>query len=334
MWDFLNSVNLIRYLIVWRVNSTLVRLPRYLPTELSQVIGTLIAERLPTQQAHDWRKALGLDAAASDTARQPPSALSPQPPVKEWPIESVLFAYPGKRAFGQGEIILWELKLLGNSADHGLFLEVILPALEAAASTTDPRWHQPRSLWGRFDIHAVYAARGAQWEPLVSEGRLNLDYRADPRQWAEGLTLGLKESSPFRRLTWLMPFDLGAPTSEPCASEENHPRPNAPTMQNIVDALMERMVLFLPAKRPTVEQVWARLSPKEQTDLWLALQETQPASAQGVALEPPPKGWPGRWIGTQTFKTISARLTPYLELASILHIGKQTHLGCGTLLLN
>ena len=58
MWDFISPINLIRYLIVWRVNASLVHLPRYLPTELSAVLGRLIAERLPLPQAREWRKAL------------------------------------------------------------------------------------------------------------------------------------------------------------------------------------------------------------------------------------------------------------------------------------
>ena len=58
MLDFFSPINLIRYLIVWRVNGTMVQLPRYLPTALSQALGTLIAERLPTQQTREWRKTL------------------------------------------------------------------------------------------------------------------------------------------------------------------------------------------------------------------------------------------------------------------------------------
>ena len=50
-------------------------------------------------------------------------------------------------------------------------------------------------------------------------------------------------------------------------------------------------------------------------------------------LEPAPRDWPGRWIGSQSFMKISPHLLPYLELASILHIGKHMHLGCGTFAL-
>jgi hypothetical protein len=253
----------------------------------------------------------------------------------------VLFAYPGKRTYGQGEVILWELKLVEDSADHGLFLELILPAMEEAASTSDPQWHRPNSLWGRFDIQAVYAARGARWEPMVSAGRLDLYYRANPTQWAEGLTFGLDLKRRFHRLTWITPFDFGLPildfgldrASDNPKSEIQNPQLVGPTLQTILDALMDRMTLFLPGKNRTAKDAWALLSPDEQTAIGLALQQAKPFSQQRQALEPAPKEWPGRWIGTQTFTTIPERLLPYLELAAILHIGKQTHFGCGTFVL-
>ena len=217
MWDFISPINLIRYLIVWRVNGSLIQLPRYLPLALSQVLGTLIAERLPTQQTREWRKVLEAWERAAQTDTK--SSKKTIPDVA-WPIKSVLFAYPNKRAFGQGEVILWELKLIGDSADHGVFLERILPAMEQAATTTDARWFHHNGLWGRFDIQAVYASRGARWEPVVSDGKLNLDYRATPNQWADGLTFSADAERRFRRLTWITPFDfrfqisdwIGAPT--------------------------------------------------------------------------------------------------------------------------
>ncbi len=331
MWDFINPVSLIRYLIVWQVNSSLVQLPRYLPTELSQTLGLLIANRLPTQQARDWRKAVAAweqsaVAAAADDRRRPPTASRPIPDVT-WPLESVLFVYPGKRAYGLGETILWELKLLGDSADHGLFLEFILPAMEEAATTTDPRWQRPYSLWGHFDTRAIYAARGARWEPVVSDGRLNLDYRAVATQWAEGLTLGSDLTRRLQRLTWITPFDL----TQPRVSDSPQRSPKSSILHNILDALMERMTLFLPGKRRVAADAWALLNSDEQTALWLALEQTLP---QRSLLDPAPRDWPGRWMGAQMFKTIPPRLLPYLELASILHIGRQTHLGCGTFRLD
>ena len=338
MLPFISHVSLIRYLVVWRVNSSLVQLPRCPSAELSHMLGTTIANRLPTQVARGWRRAL--DAwgdATGDTLQNRPS----NEPIPEtaWPIEAVLFVYPGKQTYGQGEVILWELKLMGAGADHGLFLEFILPAMEEAATTTDPQWQRAKSLWGRFDIQAVYVARGPHWEPLVSTGRLDLNYRASATQWAEGLTLGRNERRRFRRIRWITPFDLGEIPDAPPGDPPSHPQDSipaseVPTFQTILDALVSRMTMFLPGKHQAPEDVWALVDPKEQTALWLALQEADAATQPHPELKPASRYWPGRWIGIQTFGVIPQRILPYLELASILHIGKQTHFGCGTFRLD
>jgi len=341
MLPIINHVSLIRYLVVWQVNSSLAQLPRCLSAEISRALGAIIANRLPTHKAREWRRALAAWDDASDTPRAKPS----QRPIPEaaWPIEAVLFVYPGKRAYGYGEVVLWELKLLGHSADHGLFIEFILPAMEEAATTSDPRWRQANSLWGHFDIQAIYAARGMHWEPLVTAGRLDLNYRASSTQWAEGLTFGQNTRRKRRRMRWVTPFDLGEMPPAPPGTLRSHPRPRPqgsipaseiPTFQTILDALMSRMTMFLPGKHPAPEDVWALVEPKEQTALWLALQEIQSTAQQRPALKPVSKGRPGRWIGTQTFDSIPQHILPYLELASILHIGRQTHFGCGTFRLD
>ena len=330
MWDFISPINLIRYLIVWRVNASLVHLPRYLPTELSAVLGRLIAERLPLPQAREWRKAL----AAWDEPTSVPSA-----PAHEaaWPIESVLFVYPAKRTHGHGELIAWELKLLGRDADHGLFLELILPAMEVASSMIERQEQHPNSLWGRFDVHAVYAARGRHWEPFVTDGKLDTRYRTDLRQWADGLKWESKPKRDYREILWLTPFDLGSRSDSGDRSirPPQIPPDEVPTLDAIMDALIERMTLFLPGKRRArSDDVWAQIAPEEQTALRHALEETQHlTSSRCHRLEPARREWPGRWIGSQVFPAIPNRLLPYLELASILHIGRQTHFGCGTLAL-
>jgi len=51
-------LNIIRYLIVCRVNASMVWLSLFPSLEFSLVLGTFIAERLPTVQARPWRKAL------------------------------------------------------------------------------------------------------------------------------------------------------------------------------------------------------------------------------------------------------------------------------------
>jgi len=295
----------------------------------------MIANRLPTHEARDWRKAL---AAWDDETTIPPQA--------HWPIEAVLFPYPGKRSYGRGEVILWELKLMGSSADHGLFLELVLPAMEEAASTSDSRWRRPNRLWGEFDIQAVYAARGTCWEPVVRDGRLDLDYRASPAQWAEGLTFGRNSGQPevarrFRDLNWITPFDLGEMPNTLDGSHRSRtkieiPVREVPTIQGVLDALMSRMTLFLPEKNPIPDDVWALLDAQEQKALRRVREKARRISRRQIlSLKSAPKGCPGRWVGAQTFAgAIPRSLLPYLELAAILHVGRQTHLGCGTFRLS
>jgi len=388
MWTFISPVNLIRYLVVWRVQSSLVIPPRPFAKALSSTLGTFIAERLPTPEARLWRRAL---AAADRTTASPPRLLSP---AREpgWPIASVIFPYPGKSAYGSGELILWELKLLGPDADHRLFLEVILPAMEAAATTTDPRWRQPRSLWGHFDIQAIYVARGPCWEPLAMDGHLNLDYHPTPAQWAEGLPLaegkvteaGAEEANstatptedraamppaetevsgpelsplssapgasgkpasrrgwpkrPLRQLIWITPLDLGYSSTvaqpSPGTPCEAQAQAEIPSMRQIITALMTRMTLFVPARHGGVEQVWALLSQAERAALEEDVDMTRLGPARRQRLEAASKDWPGCRVGSQVFEGISWRLLPYLELASILHIGRLTHFGCGTFVLH
>ncbi len=322
MFPFINRLDLIRYLIVWRVNSPLVWLPICLPLEISQVLGTLIANRLPTREAGPWRKALApLEEYQGKEGRCPL-------PETAWPVETVLLVYPGKRTWGQGELIVWELKLLGEGADHGLFLEVILPAMEEAATMTDGRWHRQNSLWGRFDLHTVYAARGNRWEPFVQEGRLNLRYTATPTQWAER-PKSARSNRLFDRLTWLTPFDFALTESK---KGEILPG-EVPTLKTILEHLVQRLALFLPGKHRTAEDVWASLSAEERNLLQVAMEEADRIPVQNHRLRPAPKNWPGRWLGSEHFPFIPPSILPYLELASILHVGRQTHFGCGTFIV-
>jgi hypothetical protein len=379
MLPFISQVNLIRYLIVWQVTGPFVQLPRHFAADISQTLGTLIAESLPTQQARPWRRWQAVEGARSlrseDALPAGRAEAKPRPRAARgasqrapggaeasqraalhagtswpaWPIETVIWAYPGKRGYGQGEPILWELKLLGNDADHGVFLELILPAMETAATTSDERWRRQRALWGRFDIQSVYVGRGPRWEPIVQDRRLDLGYRVTPAQWADGLTLDEPSKQRQRRLAWLTPFELDAqePTLDPLpekGEDEDEaaaaglpalriPRPStrtpAPTLRVILDVLMARLApLATPgAKRATAEQAWALLTPEEQVAVWLDCEEGRLAK---VNLERSDKDAPGHWIGEQTFTKIPPRLAPYLELAAALHIGQHTHFGCGT----
>src|SRR6516164_3956068 len=214
MWTSLEHIKVLRYLLVWRVNRSLVQLPPSFAADLSLVLGTIIADRLPTRKATPWRKALARRDTLGASGNQTGLVVVPE---AAWPLEAVVLVYPGKRTYGQGEPILWELKLFGASADHGLFLETILPALEAASSTADPRWHARNTIWGRFDIQAVYVARGMHWEALVRDGRLDLRYRPSTTQWADGLTLDTARAHRYTRLTWVTPFDLDGMSADTSA---------------------------------------------------------------------------------------------------------------------
>lgn len=332
MWPFITPLNLIRYLIVWRVNDSMVMLPRCLPAALSPVLGALIADRLPTRDAQPWRKALAAWDDESIANAQRVIGVE-RLPKAVWPIESVLFATPGKTAYGEGELVMWELKLLGAQADHALFLEMILPAMEEAAVTSDARWKQTHSIWGRFDIQSILVARGPVWEPIVSDGRLNLDYRVTPTQWADGLTFG-QEAEPRarRKLAWVTPVDLERWSADPKARSRGG-KGGRPTTRALVDALLARVGQLLPGKQHGPDAALALLSEEEQTSLWRGL------SSMGLydryhKADPIPRGWPGRWVGSQTFlDPFPLALLPFLELASILHVGEQTHFGCGTFVL-
>ena len=334
MWSFIKPINLIRYLVIWRVNRTLVRLPYCLATDISRVMGSVIANRLPTRTAAPWQKALEpwQEFQAKPDAEKKKSAI----PEVAWPLESVIFTYPGKQHYGQDELILWELKLMGEEVTHGLFLETILPAMEEAGSTSDSQWYARHSLWGRFDIDSIYVARGAQWEPVVKAGRLDLSYRPDPGQWAEGLTFGAAARE-VDRLTWLTHFDF---TTTPGTAEstppllprkgDTIPDEEIPDLLRLMDALIERLAILLPGKYNKPGDVWDIMEPQEQADLQEVIQQIYHIPVRHKDFSPVPSYWPGRWTGNQTFSTIPPAVIPYLDLAAILHLGKQTHFGCGT----
>jgi len=351
MSPIIEALPLIRYLIVWRINHTLVQPPDDLASALSTVLGTLIAERLPSAEAREWQKTRSVwekAYGAADAAPEDAFALTAVP-ASPWPLDVVLYPYPLKSSYGEGEKLVWELKLCGTSAEHGVFLEYLLPAFEAAALTTDSRWKVTNGLWGHFDIQAVYVARGLQWEPLVTDGKLDLNYRATPTQWAEGRTFEASGQS-FRRLTWVTPFDFAAPATalylrrEQQKQEQRRKRQHQqtkisesdmPTLEGIIHALMLRLTTLLPGQYATEEAVWALLPNEMQAPLWEAFNALQQAGQHRQhEMHAVPKGHWGRWIGWQIFATpIPEALIPYLELASILHVGNYTHFGCGTFTL-
>jgi hypothetical protein len=336
MWTSLEPIKVLRYLLVWRVNRSLVQLPPSFAADLSLVLGTIIADRLPTRKATPWRKALARRETLGASGNQTGLVVVPEAP---WPLETVVLVYPGKRTYGQGEPILWELKLFGASADHGLFLETILPALEEGSYTTDPRWHVRNTIWGRFDIQAVYVARGRHWEPLVRDGRLDLRYRPSATQWADGLTLGAERAHPCHRLTWVTPFDFDGMSADKSDGNSSE-RPagtvftNGPTLRTILNALLSRLGCLIPDRPVIPEDGRDALISEGPLRLQEAMQAADDVLLRSADLERVPDRWPGQWRGTQVFASIPALFFPSLQLASILHIGRQTHFGCGTFVLS
>lgn len=335
MLSFLNRLSLIRYLIVWRVNSSVVYFPRYLSIDISMAIGSIISHRLPTKEVTPWRKAL--DPLIESFINRDKNQLNKLSKIFDvsWPIDSVIFVYPDKKTYGRDELIFWELKLFGEHADHGLFLEVILPAMEEASYTVDTQWNRRNRLWGHFDIQSVYVARGHCWEPIVKDGKLDLRYRANPSQWLEQLSLKPKTARKFKNLTWIAPFDLSeVPIFDlqefGLTVDKNILRNiKAPTLSMILIGLISRLSQLI-AKSAHPAKISSIMNAEDKTAFHEALDRVLGISVIKHNIEPVPRTWPGKWLGAQQFSTIPESAIPYLELASILHIGKQIHFGCGT----
>jgi hypothetical protein len=327
------TIDLLRYLIVLRVNQPLVALPPCLSVEMSYVLGTLITERLPTAQVKQWRRTQTAweEANPLEKSRKRPSKSRwpLTPPELVWPLAMAWLPYPAKQTYGEGETILCELKLFGESASHELFLELILPTLETAGVQPDGRWKRSRSLWGRYSVQAVYAARGKRWEPLVMDGRLDFNYRPSPNQWAEGLALGAELGFSADQLDWFTPYQpltLKRP-SRGKATPATLAKYNAPTLPELIQALIARLDVVSPG--------WISGEERETAvDELLTLTAAAGGGMKSKGVQASPNHWPGLVWGRQTFDPIAPALLPYLELASILHIGNQTHYGCGTFRLS
>jgi hypothetical protein len=339
MWNFINSLSLNRYLIALRVNAGLVRSPRYWPVEFSLVLAHVIAERLPTQQARPWRKYLeGWQpyGGVRVVGREKP----PVPPEVAWPLPVTWWFYPTvKTDYTKDELIYLELKLFTDAADHGLFLELILPALEFAGYNVNVPWSGQTTLWGHYEIHSIWAAHGKQWQPVVQASKLDLRSRVLPNQWAEGLDFSFDTKRKFTEIRWVTPFDFAPPQPipeqpRPYFSPKNVAVADAPNLRTILEALIERMTGLLPGKYHTPEDVWKAADADEQFSLLDALEQGRDSVVRRHSLKPVEREWPGRWLGSQVFAApIPLATWPYLELASILHVGRQTHLGCGTFYL-
>lgn len=333
-------IKLIRYLVAWKVNSSLVVQPECFAPELSYVLGSIISSRLSTQEGARWQKTMAplqkhFDALSTKGGNPVPWTGFPG---GSWPVDAVFFVYPGKRTYGHGELIFWEMKLFGDGADHGFFLETILPAMEEAGYTSDERWSRPNRVWGRFDIHAVYAARGRHWEPIVSDGLLNLRSHPDSSQWAEQLAFGSDAESALRQLMWVTPFEFEQAAGQgkepaPGDGQDNTPDGSSSAMKTILDGLEHRWSLLVRSRRKGASGTRDGIDEEGKLILQKATEQAVRTPLLFKDLKPAPKECPGLWTGRHVFAPIPNEIIPCLELASILHIGRHIHFGCGTFAL-
>jgi hypothetical protein len=188
--------------------------------------------------------------------------------------------------------------------------------MEEAPITSDQRWCRQNSLWGRFDIHSVYVARGAHWEPIVQEGRLDLRYRATPTQWAEGLTLDATSGRIYDCLTWLTPFDLSSASGNRATAYHTRgriPADEVATLRRILESLLARMSLFLPGKHHTPNDVWNSLSVEERSSLQEAMEQAALIPVHRHDIRSVLRNWPGRWTGMKPFRLYHLRSSPILN---------------------
>lgn len=327
-------------MIVFRTNAPLVRLPDHPAVELSLALGETISQALPTSEARAWRKSLenwsncfenvtnngrrgrGVPVLGTWGFKGPPDA--------SWPIDAVLLFHPGKRHYGQGEPIFWELKLLGDSADHAFFLEVILPALETLGSYGVPGRQYAHCLWGHFDLDSIYTADGDQWTPVARQGKLDLSYRPTPRQWARGWAEKAAAPRRFRVIVWASPVEMFPGQSQYA------PPVDAPLPVHILEAFAHRLSGLLFGRYYDLDDFWSLMdaadpTAEETTDFMAAIQEAGDLRMTRDKIEKIPDPWPGQWKGFQVLnQPVTSSLSAYLALAAMIHIGRYTHFGCGT----
>jgi len=330
------SIKLIRYLIVWRVNSSLARVSHEFAIELPFILAKIIANRLGTQEASTWEKTLPELELSNTNFSQKLNSKEILIPETFWPLDAVIHVHPGKSVYGKNELVFWELKLLGDAADHGLFLEIILPAMEEAGYTRELS-HRFTQIWGRFDIHAVYVAKGIRWEPIVQNGQLDLKYHPTPKQWSEGLPLHSDRS--VRSIRWLTPFNLkGAQCEfedlEPNETEQNINNSASPTITDILQAFVFRLDQVLIKKRkPKSSVVLNQFASEEREEFYKTVAKAQKVKVISHKLKKAVQYGPASQIGIQRFSPIPPSAIPHLQLASIIHVGHHTHFGCGTFVL-
>ncbi len=319
------TIKVLRYLCVWRVNSSLARLPTRFNLDLIVILGHLIADKLSTRLARPWQKLL----TAYETARADNTF-----PDKIWPMDIAICAYPTKNTFNEGEVIFFEIKLFGEEASHDTFLELILPAMEDAGLRKDARWYYKNGLWGHFDIDAVYVCKGSTWEPLVIDGELDLKYKPTPWQWAdehtEHITQKVQQQT-YRHLYWLSSFDLSLDDESVIETVEAS---WGRSLRRVIEAMVTRMNYLLEISKNSELTIWDFFEEHEADELEYSLSRSNELIHGRHDLAPVRRDMPGKWQGIQHFPgEIPAFFVPYLDVASILHIGRFTQYGCGSFIL-
>ncbi len=329
MQSILPRIKLLRYRVFLSVASAGVRLYQGTLAELSWLLGESIRERAaPAGAARRWRRALtpwdesGWARAMTGSGKRFP----PWPDI-HWPVETIFLFRPLKRFYGRGELLPFEIKLVGERADHSFFLECLLPALESLGYTR-PSWRRRPGhlLWGHFDVRHIYVARGLRWEPLVQNGEVDLRVRPQPDQWMDGWPFDAPAGRSFSAIRWTRPF-----VTEDMVSRSRPGRLVPPSLSTLLAASVERLAGLLAAG--DVAALWQELSPDEQTDLMDAVEQARSVAVFRHTLRAKRRlrGAPVNLEGEQVFAAqIPPSVIPYLELGSILHIGRYSHFGYGT----
>jgi hypothetical protein len=207
--------------------------------------------------------------------------------------------------------------------------------MEEACITNNPEWNSRNRLWGHFDILNIYAALGNTWQPFVSNGKLNLELRINPKQWLEGLDFKPTALRDLKYIDWVVPADLSEDYSGYFAldlpdEKEKLKFCKAPPLSLILFSLIQRINRLLYEPTRSLIKIEDVLKAADEKAFLNAFQQSIQANITDNKFKEVPHSWPGKFYGLQKYSSISRAITPYLNIASILHVGKYTHFGCGT----
>uniref|UniRef100_UPI004057BEE8 hypothetical protein n=1 Tax=Candidatus Electrothrix sp. TaxID=2170559 RepID=UPI004057BEE8 len=309
-------IQILRYLFVLRINRSLIETLKQPDQEILHNLAALIAENMGGADGKAWKKAARRLANASVDVSLDAVPLAGPPP---WPIDAVLLAEnPGTRLC-LNELFFFELTVLSDRIGHHFILEYLLPALEQAGYSRMEK--QPKfGLWGNYEIVGLFCAHGADWEPVIDEGQLSSDYFPKPDQWARDFMMN-GTGKIFTRLDWIRPLAPDAAMPE-----------NGPDMPWLLAALERRMTALklLNKGSADMDTLVQGIPGMEKASWQEAVDAAQAMPAPVSVLRPVEKEHPAKAvIGRQHFSAIPPVVLPWLELASILHLGLHTHYGYG-----